>query len=374
MVAFKPVGPVELFNMEELNKAVDRIKNKKAPGPNRITPEEQTTDFYTFRNSITRAYKLSSRSKTASYTVPYWWNDEIQSKRTECLRSIRIAKRNRTQQTKEEYKRAMSELNKLIKRAKRTCWQDLCEVLENDVWGEAYRIATKTLRIETPYNLCDDRRRDIANTLFPNKPSIEHTYNTYICPEEISNAELIKAAESIKVDPEEATAYRPICLLDCLGKLYENVVKNRLEEELRENDSISSRQYGFRKAKSAIDAVKHITDTVKNSRKRWAALVMFDVKNAFNSANWNHIITKLETAEVSGYLINIIKRYLCERYVLVARNVEMKLTAGVPQGSVLGPTLWNVLYNAVLNIDYGRDTMAVAYADDSAILFTNDRH
>ncbi|XP_072395164.1 uncharacterized protein [Diabrotica undecimpunctata] len=161
--------------------------------------QEEATDFPTFRNAIIRAHRLSSKSKYVTYTVPYWWNDEIQLKRAECLRIRRIAQRERTQQTKEEYKSAKQELNKMIKRAKRTCWKNLCEALENDVWGQAYKIATKTLRSEIPYDLCHDKRREIVCTLFPTKQITPFIQNEQICPAGISTAEFTRAAESIKI-------------------------------------------------------------------------------------------------------------------------------------------------------------------------------
>ncbi|KAG5890665.1 hypothetical protein JTB14_011631 [Gonioctena quinquepunctata] len=48
----------------------------------------------------------------------------------------------------------------------------------------------------------------------------------------------------------------------------------------------------------------------------------------------------------------------------------MTVTAGIPKGSVLGPDLWNVLYNGVLEIGLRAGVKSIAYADDLALVVT----
>lgn len=56
--------------------------------------------------------------------------------------------------------------------------------------------------------------------------------------------------------PEEAPSYRPICLIEALGKLYEILVRDRLVEELEEKAAIAEDQYGFRRGKSTVQAIQ----------------------------------------------------------------------------------------------------------------------
>ncbi|XP_072400533.1 uncharacterized protein [Diabrotica undecimpunctata] len=162
--------------------------------------EDDTTEFQDFRQKIINAYTSSSSTENVTYTVPYWWNDEMQSKRAECFRLRRTAQRYRTPQHTENYKRAKKELGREIKRAKHSCWHNLCTALEDDVWGEAYRIATKTLRTETPYSLCAKKRKEIANTLFPAKPPQQFTQNNVnVRPVDFSAEEIAIATKSIKL-------------------------------------------------------------------------------------------------------------------------------------------------------------------------------
>lgn len=101
------------------------------------------------------------------------------------------------------------------------------------------------------------------------------------------------------------TIHLHIDLLNTIGKLYEAIVKERLLKEQEDKNAFFERQFGFRKEKSAIHAMKCGIDWVKRSRKKWCMMVLLDVKNAFNTAPRIIIITRIRELEVSGYLIEI---------------------------------------------------------------------
>lgn len=92
-----------------------------------------------------------------------------------------------------------------------------------------------------------------------------------------------------------------------------------------------------------------------------------DIKNAFNSASWMKIDEALDKMRAPAYLRKMIRSYLSNRSIIV-EGTEIAVTAGVPQGSVLGPLLWCVLYNEVLEMDLGVDAEFSCYADDLALL------
>lgn len=165
--------------------------------------------------------------------------------------------------------------------------------------------------------------------------------------------------------PKTPTTYRPICLLNVYGKVFEKIIAKRLTSESSSN--VSSNQFGFRRGKSTIDAVKQVKSIADRERGRnLVVLVALDVKNAFNSAPWKSIVGALETKGVPPYLLNLIKSYLSERTIIIGRHT-MNMTAGVPQGSVLGPYLWNVFYDELLKIK-PPNTEYVCYADDLALI------
>ncbi|KAI5701029.1 hypothetical protein M8J75_005366 [Diaphorina citri] len=193
-----------------------------------------------------------------------------------------------------------------------------------------------------------------------------------IVPKEWKEARVALIPKTAK-KPNEPVAYRPICLLNSFGKLYEKMILKRLLTEIDEKQLIDTNQYGFLPGKSTTQAINEVVKISMNEikKKRWkrnlCILIALDIRNAFNSAPWIHIISSLEG--LSPYLIEIFKSYLEERDI-VGEEFEKHMTAGVPQGSVVGATLWNLLYDGVLRLDLPEGVRLVAYADDLAILVT----
>ncbi|KAK9759231.1 Endonuclease-reverse transcriptase [Popillia japonica] len=111
--------------------------------------------------AIKAAYKNSVRRVAGSNTSPYCWNDTISTKRTECTSArrapTRLARNNSVPdivktEAQNSYRVLKKQLCKLIRQEKRKQWLTLCKKLEEDIWGDGYRIAVRELKNLTPYD------------------------------------------------------------------------------------------------------------------------------------------------------------------------------------------------------------------------------
>lgn len=143
---------------------------------------------------------------------------------------------------------------------------------------------------------------------------------------------------------------RPICLLNDVAKLFEKIIATRLREYMEDTPEteLSARQFGFRRGRSTTDALRFITDSISNNsnKNRFTIAVGLDIRNAFNSISWPAVRNSLDRKGLPLYLRRIVDHYLFERDIEYPINdgsmVRRTISCGVPQGSVLGPLLWNL--------------------------------
>lgn len=176
---------------------------------------------------------------------------------------------------------------------------------------------------------------------------------------------LLKGEDKDEKDPK---SYRPICLLSVIGKLFEKLIKGRLEKTVFADGKTSGRQYGFTKAKSTENAIVEMRRMVGDSRETYTIGLLFDISGAFDNVWWPLVLTGLKDRACPRNLFQVIQNYFSDRVVGISwgeNKVTKRATRGCPQGSVLGPTCWNLMFDGLLRVlEEIAPNNFVAYADD----------
>ena len=176
-------------------------------------------------------------------------------------------------------------------------------------------------------------------------------------------------------DRNVVSNYRPISVLPCISKILEKLLNNRLISFLTKNNILSNRQYGFRKGKSTQDAIKDLTKYIvdKADKGEKCLSVFLDLKKAFDTVSVSILVRRLESIGIRGTPLAIFKNYLTERKQSVKieniKSNKESIGYGVPQGSVLGPTLFLVYLNQLCDLQSSKGQI-FCYADDTAIVFS----
>lgn len=224
----------------------------------------------------------------------------------------------------------------------------------------------------------------ITNTQIKNLPPIAVHQITEICnailklqhfPQRWKTAKIIlfpKAGKPIN----DVNSYRPISLLSNISKIIERVIIDRLNQHIITEKVIPEEQFGFIKEHSTIHQISRITESIlkyKNISTPTGG-VFLDIAKAFDRVWHDGLIHKLIKFKFSPPFIQIIYSYLSNRKFYCINNTEKSdlrnIKAGVPQGSVLGPTLYNIF---ISDIPKNNNTMIAMYADDTALLTSSRR-
>lgn len=170
-------------------------------------------------------------------------------------------------------------------------------------------------------------------------------------------------------DRDEISNYRPISLLPVISKILEKIVASQLSRYLETNHLISDSQHGFRPKLSTETALLKISDRIYDNidKKKISLLLLLDLSKAFDSVNHDILISKclslnIDPSWLKDYLKN---RSQCVRIKNIISSPK-DITFGVPQGSILGPILFNVYVNDLKK--FLGNCFIIQYADDTQIV------
>ena len=178
-----------------------------------------------------------------------------------------------------------------------------------------------------------------------------------------------------KSDAENFSNYRPVSVLPCFSKILERLVFNRCINFIDEYDILNEQQFGFRAKHSTYMAVMQVIDKIHNAAESDESTlgIFLDLSKAFDTIDHNILLYKLKHYGFRGVVYEWFVSYLENRkqYVSFKNNKSdlMNIICGVPQGSILGPLLFILYVNDIVNTSHVFNF--TLFADDTTILYSH---
>ena len=178
-----------------------------------------------------------------------------------------------------------------------------------------------------------------------------------------------------KGDRCDANNYRPITVLPTISKILEKAVHIQLYAYLKNNEIITSKQFGFRPKLSTGTALAHFTDNILQNMDAgsFVGAVFLDLSKAFDTVDHHLLLRKLMNIGLTSSTTQWFRSYLTNRSQITsvgdALSSATKMPVGVPQGSLLGPLLFLIYVNDLPDCHLASDI--ILYADDTVVYYSS---
>ncbi|KAI1000147.1 hypothetical protein K3495_g8053 [Podosphaera aphanis] len=269
-----------------------------------------------------------------------------------------------------------------------------------DIAGFTYPEELKTISNVITQQEIEEALRKLPNDKAPGPDGIPNRFLKY-CSKTLSKglAELFNACLRLGYHPKkfkESTtivirkpqkpsydtpkSYRPIALLNTMGKLLEKLVANRISDAAEKYNLLPDEQMGARPKRSTISAVELLTEQIHTiwgkNKKRVASLLSLDISGAFDNVSHERLIHNLKQKGIPLWITRFIKSFLEGRTTSVVlgsfKGGQIPTITGIPQGSSLSPILFLFFASTLLPLLQSPNSSAVGFVDDTNILTWSD--
>ena len=190
-------------------------------------------------------------------------------------------------------------------------------------------------------------------------------------PTSLKSAEIFPIFK--KGDKKKISNWRPISLLNPFSKIFERHIFNEITQFINKYKLLHNFQYGFRENSSTELAITQLTEELQDNlqNKKSTLAVFIDLSKAFDTVDHQILLSKMHRYGIRGLAGDLLHSYLTGRsQSTIANNKKSKpeeITCGVPQGSILGPLLFNLYINDLATVS---DLTVRLYADDACLTFS----